>query len=745
MLVTERPISCAAEDQLGLQPFAATLAKGLREMTYSEGTVVSLHAPWGSGKTSALNLIQRHLAVLDLAEITGEPVEDIAALAAARSDAPLEDERKQAERWNKMIETYHGRKTTVVRFNPSYFSGQESLFKAFFGVLGSELSIAHNTAVAAAAAGLLKRGAEADIAARTGAGLGLGLIASPQVHTAVSIGGFFGKMRNNIFEHKESLEAAMQNMRETLQRSNAHLIIIVDDIDRLMAIELRLMLTLITSFGKLPNITYLLAYDREMVMKLLVQADIRNNGYLEKLGHVSFELPRGDVYSLRSILFGKLDAILRYSKKAVDVFDSHRWRETFISCIDPYVRTPQAIAQLSSSLQVVWPAVEGGVDWSDLVTLETLRLHEPAVYSRTFEMLDLLVSAHSESPENGAWADALMPTADNSYNHELAGKALAHLFPRLAKAWGACAVSHCSKDEARRTLRIQCADYARNYFAFSSSPDQFPLSDIRFLLEAADPQRPFLDILKRASERTTRQGVSMVSRLLEQITEEVSRTPLSTGLARTILAHGDKMIRIGDELPMVSFNSNNNVRLSWLLMTSLRATPIAERAAAVRSWLDGTKGASILIPLIEQLTRMDTCSVSDIPFEACEALRADACRLAELASQEPDFLNAANCADVLFSWMRLTNCATVSVWLKKALERGDAALSLAMNALPSKVHSNTEGEYFRVDRAAWSQLLDVDQFSERLRAGGAADPENKVLAEAIAKIDTALARDGKAR
>ena len=76
-LWSDRPIITAAEDQLGFQPFAASLAKGLRGMVPSDGMVVALHAPWGAGKTSALNLIDRQLGVFDLVELTNRSIDDI--------------------------------------------------------------------------------------------------------------------------------------------------------------------------------------------------------------------------------------------------------------------------------------------------------------------------------------------------------------------------------------------------------------------------------------------------------------------------------------------------------------------------------------------------------------------------------------------------------------------------------------------------------------------------------------------
>lgn len=99
MLSSDRPIICAAEDQLGFQPFCSTLAKGLREMSPTEGMVVALHAPWGSGKSSALNLIQRHLTALDIAAVSKADIADILEMAASRPDATSPEERRLAASW----------------------------------------------------------------------------------------------------------------------------------------------------------------------------------------------------------------------------------------------------------------------------------------------------------------------------------------------------------------------------------------------------------------------------------------------------------------------------------------------------------------------------------------------------------------------------------------------------------------------------------------------------------------------
>lgn len=57
----EQPISEPLEDRLGIDPFAAALAKSILKIQSPTGSAIALNGPWGSGKSSALNLIRHHL------------------------------------------------------------------------------------------------------------------------------------------------------------------------------------------------------------------------------------------------------------------------------------------------------------------------------------------------------------------------------------------------------------------------------------------------------------------------------------------------------------------------------------------------------------------------------------------------------------------------------------------------------------------------------------------------------------
>ena len=61
----DQPIARPAEDRFGIDPFAKALASSIQKMPSPEGAVIALNGPWGSGKSSAVNLVLYHLNEAD--------------------------------------------------------------------------------------------------------------------------------------------------------------------------------------------------------------------------------------------------------------------------------------------------------------------------------------------------------------------------------------------------------------------------------------------------------------------------------------------------------------------------------------------------------------------------------------------------------------------------------------------------------------------------------------------------------
>ena len=58
------------EDLFAIDPFAKAVAKCIREIPDPCGSVVAINGAWGSGKSSAINLVLHHLENSDDAKLT---------------------------------------------------------------------------------------------------------------------------------------------------------------------------------------------------------------------------------------------------------------------------------------------------------------------------------------------------------------------------------------------------------------------------------------------------------------------------------------------------------------------------------------------------------------------------------------------------------------------------------------------------------------------------------------------------
>src|SRR5438128_2453953 len=56
MISSDTPIDDPQDDQFGIDAFALAIAKSIEKLSAPEGTVLALTGPWGSGKSSAVNL-----------------------------------------------------------------------------------------------------------------------------------------------------------------------------------------------------------------------------------------------------------------------------------------------------------------------------------------------------------------------------------------------------------------------------------------------------------------------------------------------------------------------------------------------------------------------------------------------------------------------------------------------------------------------------------------------------------------
>jgi hypothetical protein len=100
-------------------------------------------------------------------------------------------------------------------------------------------------------------------------------------------------------------------VREALAEQPQRLVVVIDDIDRLTAPEIKELFSVIKSVADFPNTIYLLAFDKEVVAKALGAPDASDGmAYIEKIVQVPFELPVPESATLQGLLLEQLHAIV---------------------------------------------------------------------------------------------------------------------------------------------------------------------------------------------------------------------------------------------------------------------------------------------------------------------------------------------------------------------------------------------------------------------------------------------------
>jgi predicted KAP-like P-loop ATPase len=500
-------------------------------MRSPNGVVIALNGPWGSGKSSAINLLKHHL-----------------------SDATTAGE----------IE--------VVDFNPWWFRGEEALVLAFF----RELYVATKPSLGNKAKKLLPKlgarllnagGAVAPIADAAGAA-GAGAIAS-------GVMGWLGGM----IEDSESVE----KLHAALAKQPKRFVVMIDDIDRLAPDEALAMFRMVKSVGRLPSVIYVLSFDRELAERVVAERfPSEGPHYLEKIVQVAFDLPAPIASDVHRILVANIDAIVGGigDKRLVHVMNM------FHAAVAPEIRTPRDATRYTNALSITWPAVDGEVDLGDFIAIEAMRLFQPSIYRAIRDNQSLVCEAtrdHFERNEGAERLDAILLSKIENRKHYR--KALVRLFPRLDSIWGNTIHGGDQYDKDRR---IASSRHFQTYFRMSIDPDAISKSELAKVMECASDEERITAVLKTAVTESRRDGSTRAMAWLDALVahgDEISIDAAEPFLRGVFAAAGE--VNVGADQARGWSIGDNLLRIHWLLRRVLmEPTTLDERSrillAAVR-------------------------------------------------------------------------------------------------------------------------------------------------------------------
>lgn len=576
--VADAPIRSANEDALGRTDFAKNLADLIAKWRGDTSLVIAVRSPWGNGKTSVKNLV-------------------------------LEQLRKTSP------------KLRVLQFNPWQYDSADAITVAFYRELRLALGKKSDGLNAwkrrhalrkygryftAASSGLTAAGGQITPVLAAMTVLGLTTFGATYFTPAnmvrwgslmvaiVGLLGLFGKLLVYLGDPEE--ETPQQHVRTELEtllrRLKQPLLIVIDDLDRLDQDAIRLVIRHVKVNADLPNLTYLLLFQRDIVEAAL---DVITGGqgreYLDKVILAPFDLPPVERERIEKVLFTALDKLLAKLPQNTG-FDQNRWGNAYHGGLKYYFRNLRDVHRFTASLAVQMTLHVGTkmveVNIVDIFILETLRLFEPDVYTAIAQNRALMIGGRLEERDR----EKVRTLLKGARNETAAQELLTQLFPNLSSAFpGGMSYSDGFFSKWARARRVAIDRNFDRYFSLRLPDNTISESELEDFLEHAGDRAS----IEAAFDDFKRRGLldSLMSRL-DEIREELPVDHIET-LAGALFD-------IGDDLQDTSFLVGSSPYIacwraaSWYFH-NIKDTE--ERSRRFLATLELSSGLSVPATLIE--------------------------------------------------------------------------------------------------------------------------------------------------
>ena len=530
-----------------------------------------------------------------------------------------------------------------------------------------------------------------------------------------------------------------RELAQTLIDQGRRLLVVIDDIDRLSEGEVAELFAVVKALADLPNVLYLLAFDRDQVANALRDRSGQSGlTYLEKIVQVPFELPLPERGSLRTLFLEQLRGIV--GEIDSELLDTEALNAVLTTGIEPLMKTPRDIVRLTNSLRVTYGAVRGEVNVVDFVALEALRVFEPRVYDRIrarpdlFGVLSRLARSLPQSCDTQrAYHEIWCSAIDDGERREAVKQIVASVFPEAAAALDVRLGIGRGRDLIRRSRAATELDYFPIYFRFALG-DQLVSRELIAALVAPTVHPDALNegLLALAAE-TSGTGRPRASAMLDELIAQAEEGFDPASIPRVIKS----LTNIGDRLWFESYDEpfgvDNQTRIVWLIGGLLERIAPADRCSTLHEAIADAESiatpALLLRRLVRSLGVADDASLHTTPSDALDerdALISIDCatRLEQLvarkiatAASSRDVWNAPRLRWLLAEWSRWEGDAgAVRTWFRHVLGN-DEELGLLLRAFAID-NPDASGANLRLDPrwlddyAPWN---DVAQAVLRLR------------------------------
>jgi energy-coupling factor transporter ATP-binding protein EcfA2 len=509
MYYTDEPISKPQDDAFGRNFFVDNLSNDIIHWKGDGSLVLALFGPWGSGKSSVLNLLKRAL-----------------------------ESEKAAK---------------IIPFDPWYFNSTEQLIQTFF-------TIVKNETMASASNKDSKHGLD-NAFKKYRIVLSNYVSWEPEIELPMGFKLKLGNLEKK-FQEPDNPENIRAELRVALKKLEQKFIVLIDNLDRLDPPELLLMFKLVRLCSDFPHFVFVLAFDHKQVQKLIQKQGV-DPDFLAKIVQVDIELPIIDQDQIDNFIFENFKGIIKNSGAEISQSSWDRFAKGYNQLISgQLIDDLRKAKRYLNSIGFTLSLVRENVDFADFMILEALRVFYPHIYSGLAtrkkdlsgfdygQAIDVFrkqkLSAFQDIRD---WVGMELLEKANFQNCE---HLLGFLFPQFnsyLQSPGNPSII-VQNDEFIAQQRICVPEYFDNYFKFRIPKGEIParvINDIVELLNSSSNEATQITIRLILGEK------HRLSQLLKKLNFHINNLTL-TGRGNFIYVLGE----IGDQLDWKLLNSWNS-------------------------------------------------------------------------------------------------------------------------------------------------------------------------------------------
>ena len=568
----DRPIQRLDEDRLHRGGFAKSIARAITTWHGSDSLVVALYGGWGDGKSSVKGMV----------------------IDAMKKDGPT--------------------CPFIVDFNPWEWVGQNQLAQVFFDEIGKQ--IAHQgTGEKKAKAEecgrrLQKLGKYLNLAGSlmTPVGYAANLaipfasIVTEAAAQALNKSGELARQTAEAAEAQKEREGSnlvqvKSELRNALMELDRNVVVLVDDVDRLAAEEIKLLFQLIKANSDFPNLIFFLFFQRDIIERALGRTIRTGTGkeYLEKIVQVPLSLPAIQRPLLEDLVRTKLRDVL--ARRGPDNrFEWPRFDELWKAGLGEYFHNLRDVERFLGTFEFQVAAFPDSAEFNgvDLFALEVLRVFEPGVYQElassrhlvTPDSMTLLRLGTDNAAVTQFWVDCITSEveAGKAKRPKAVDPLLKDLFP--IEVFEVMSQTRETMARFQKQARVCHPAFYGRYFHLCLPGGDIPQTQVLSLLRAMGDQAEFTRLLLECDQQHL--AFEALNRLLAYTDQFEAGN--AARISAALFSEGDRLVGRyrGDYFEGLSARACDLIEAH---LDKLPAGP--NRFGALRASYEGTKGVCL--------------------------------------------------------------------------------------------------------------------------------------------------------